>query len=214
VQWATRPSPSRETIKEDPEIVQVVRVSVDLFEDRVDTGQIGPDRRGIAVVFRNRGDAYRLAGNLDEASRDLSNALEAFQALDDRRWTARTQLSIAGLARLRGDWAAARQHLDAALAAFRAIGDRPAEARALRELGLLLRDQGEVDASGTALSASQEIFEALGDGLWTARVLASKAALDEMRGTDPAPMISQGRALCRLGGITFDEKIASALREW
>jgi hypothetical protein len=97
---------------------------------------------------------------------------------------------------------------------FRGIGDRPAEARALRELSMLLRDQGELAGSETALSASQEIFEALGDVLWTARVLASQAALDEMRGIDPAPAMSQATALCRLGGITSEEKIASALREW
>jgi tetratricopeptide (TPR) repeat protein len=172
------------------------------------------DRRGMAVVFRNRGDAQRLAGDLDEAGSDLSDALEAFQAIDDRRWIARTQLSIAGLARVRRDWTDARQHLDAALATFRAIGDRPAEARALRELGMLMRDQGEMAGSGTALSASQEIFEVLGDALWTARVLASQAVLDEMRGTDPAPVMSQARALCRQGGIASEEKIAGALREW
>jgi hypothetical protein len=53
------------------------------------------DRRGIAVVFRNRGDAQRLAGDLDEAASDLSNALEAFRTIGDRRWTARTRLSLA-----------------------------------------------------------------------------------------------------------------------
>jgi tetratricopeptide (TPR) repeat protein len=172
------------------------------------------DRRGMAVVFRNRGDARRLAGHLDEAGSDLSNALEAFQAIGDRRWTARTHLSIAGLARLRRDWTAARQHLDAALATFRDISDRPAEARALRELGMLLRDRGDLDGSATALSASQAIFEALGDALWTARVTASRASLDEMRGADPAPMMSQARALCHRSGITSEEKIAGALREW
>jgi tetratricopeptide (TPR) repeat protein len=172
------------------------------------------DRRGMAVVFRNRGDAQRLAGDLDEAGSDLSEALEAFQDIGDRRWAARTLLSLAGLARLRRDWVTARQRVDAALATFRGIGDRPAEARALRELALVLRDQGEVDASGTALSASREIFEALGDGLWTARVLASTAGLDEMRGVDPAPVMSRARDLCRLGGISTDEKIAGALREW
>ena len=172
------------------------------------------DRRGMAVVFRNRGDAERLAGNLHEAENDLANALAAFQAIGDRRWIARTHLSIAGLARLRREWPAARQHVDAALAAFRAISDRPAEARTLRELGMLLRDQGDLADSGMALNASQVIFEALGDALWTARVLASKAALDDRRGTDPAPLIGQARALCRERGITSEEKITSALREW
>jgi hypothetical protein len=44
--------------------------------------------------------------------------------------------------------------------------------------------------------------------------LASQAALDEMRGIDPAPAMSQAKALCSLGGITSEENIASALREW
>ncbi len=58
------------------------------------------------------------------------------------------------------------------------------------------------------------IFEALGDALWTARVLASKATVDEMRGTDPAPIMGQARTLCPRSGITSEEKIAIALREW
>jgi tetratricopeptide (TPR) repeat protein len=172
------------------------------------------DRRGMAVVLRNRGDAQRLAGSPDEAGRDLSDALGAFQVIGDHRWTARTQLSMAVLARLRHQWTAARQHLDAALAVFRGIGDRPAEARALRELGILLRDQGEVAGSAAALDASQAIFEALGDALWTARVLASKAVLEDARGADPAPLTGEARAFCRQGGITSEDKITGALREW
>ena len=122
--------------------------------------------------------------------------------------------SIAGLCRLRQDWAAGREHLDAALAAFRAIGDRPAEARALRELGILLRDQGDLDSAGQALDASQAIFAELGDALWTARVLASKAVLEELRGSEPGTAARQAAEICRQRGITAEENIARALREW
>ena len=172
------------------------------------------DRRGIAVVLRNRGDAYRVAGRLDDAADDLSSALESFEAIGDRRWTARSRLSIAGLCRLRQEWATARMHLDAALAAFRAIGDRAAEARALRELGILLRDRGDPESSEEALNASQAIFGELGDALWTARVLASKAVLEELRGTDPAPLMREAADTCRQHGITAEENLTSALREW
>lgn len=172
------------------------------------------DRRGLAVVFRNRGDAHRLAGNLDEAEGDLIGALEAFQAIGDRRWIARTHLSTAGVARLRHEWTTGQQHLDLALAAFRAIGDRAAEARTLRELGMLLRDQGNSTGAESALNESQAIFEALGDELWTARVLVSRAFLAERRGVDPAPLIGEARALCRERGITSEEKVSGALREW
>jgi hypothetical protein len=110
--------------------------------------------------------------------------------------------------------AGARQQLDEALAAFGDIGDRPAEARALRELGLLLRDQGHLAGSDTALNGSHAIFEALGDSVWVARLLASKAALEEARGGDSASLMNQARALCRQGGITAEEKITGALREW
>ncbi|MGA2829205.1 MAG: tetratricopeptide repeat protein [Streptosporangiaceae bacterium] len=172
------------------------------------------DRRGVAVVLRNRGDAYRLAGRLPEAADDLSSALESFEAIGDRRWTARSRMSIAGLYRVRHEWASARTHLDAALAAFRAIGDRAAEARALRELGILLRDQGERESSGEALNASQAIFGELGDTLWTARVLASQAVLEGLRGNDPAPLMREATDTCRQHGITAQENITSALREW
>jgi hypothetical protein len=105
-------------------------------------------------------------------------------------------------------------HLDAALAAFRAIGDRAAEARALRELGILLRDRGDLESSEEALNASQAIFGELGDALWTARVLASKAVLEELRGTDPAPLMREAADTCRQHGITAEENLTSALREW
>ena len=44
-----------------------------------------------------------------------------------------------------------------------------------------------------ALSASQATFEALGDVLRTAGSMACMASLDEMGGTDPAPMINQAK---------------------
>jgi tetratricopeptide (TPR) repeat protein len=172
------------------------------------------DRRGLAVTLRNRGDAHRLAGHFAGADSDLAGALETFQAIGDHRWTARTRTSIAGLCRIRQQWTAARRHLDAALATFRDIGDRPAEARALRELGMLLRDQGQLPGAGQALDASRAIFSELGDALWTARVLAGKAALESLRGTDPVPLARQAEQICRQNGITTAEDIASALREW
>ncbi len=79
---------------------------------------------------------------------------------------------------------------------------------------MLLRDQGDLAGSETALNASQAIYELLGDALWTARVLASKAGLDDVRGADPAPMMGEARALCRQSGISSEEKITGALREW
>jgi tetratricopeptide (TPR) repeat protein len=172
------------------------------------------DRRGAAVVLRNRGDAHRHAGDFHDAADDLSGALDSFEAIGDRRWTARTRMSIAALCRLRQEWAMARRHLDAALATFRSIGDRPAEARALRELGILLRSQGDLEGSEDALNASQEIFGQLSDALWVARVLVSKAHLEELRGSDPAPVMRQAADICRQHGITAEPNIASALREW
>jgi tetratricopeptide (TPR) repeat protein len=164
--------------------------------------------------LRNRVDAHRLGRHSDHAAHDLTAALDAFQAIGDRRWTARSRVSMAGLCRLQQDWTAGRQHLDAALSAFRDIGDRPAEARALRELGLLLRDQGELENSGQALDASQEIFTELGDKLWTARILVSKAVLEELRGADAVLAAQQAAEICRQCGITSEDSIARALKEW
>jgi tetratricopeptide (TPR) repeat protein len=188
--------------------------AITLFAECMAIFQELEDRRGIAVAFRNRGDAHRLAGNLPGAAADLSSALESFQAIGDRRWAARSHLSTAGLYRVRQEWESARRHLDAALETFRAIGDRPAEAKALRELGILLRDQGDLAGSGAALDASRAIFEALEDALWKARVLFSRAVLDELRGDDPSPVMHEAREICRQHGITSEEKITSALREW
>jgi hypothetical protein len=54
------------------------------------------DRRGVAVTLRTRGDACRLAGRLDDAGDDLTRALNDFRDIGDRRWEARTWLSLAG----------------------------------------------------------------------------------------------------------------------
>ncbi len=56
-------------------------------------------------------------------------------------------------------------------------------------------------------------FGELGDALWTARVLAAKAALEGLRGSDPEPLARQAAGICRQRGIP-EEKITSALREW
>ena len=78
---------------------------------------------------------------------------------------------------------------------------------------MLLRDQGEPEGSEGVLNASQAIFAELGDALWTARVLAGKALLAGLRGTDPVPMMRQAADICLQRGIA-EECIASALREW
>jgi tetratricopeptide (TPR) repeat protein len=173
---------------------------------------VGGPARG-AVAVRNRGDAYRLAGRLDDAGDDLARALNDFREIGDRRWEARTQISLAGLGRLRREWDSAGQLAEGALEVFRSIGDRPAEARALREIGILLRDQGDFEGSRQALDGSVAIFNEIGDMLWTARVLAGKAALEGLCGGDPAPLESLAESFCHECGIA-EEHIASALREW
>ena len=50
--------------------------------------------------------------------------------------------------------------------------------------------------------------------LWTARALASKAVLEELRGGNPALAAQQAAEICRQCGITSEENIARALREW
>jgi len=158
------------------------------------------DRRGMAVVFRNRGDAHRMAGNLEEAESDLTSALEAFQAIGDRRWIARTHLSAAGLARLRRNRTAGQRHLDLALALSAASAISP--------------PRHERSASWACCSATRATRPVPGRR-WTrarrysrpwrravdGRVLASRASLAERRGADPAPLTGEARALCRERGI-------------
>jgi len=58
------------------------------------------------------------------------------------------------------------------------------------------------------------MFTELGDALWAARVLASKAVLDELGGGDPALAALQAADICRRCGITSEDNIVGALREW
>jgi hypothetical protein len=91
--------------------------------------------------------------------RDLARAIDTSEEIGDRRWPARTLVSIGGLRRLRREWAEARQRLDAAVDTFRVIGDQPVEARAPRRRHPPAR-LGELADFGQALDASEEIFPA------------------------------------------------------
>ncbi len=164
--------------------------------------------------MRNRGDTHRWAGAYEDAEHDLCQAKEIFDNLGDRRWSARTHLSIAGMRRAQRRWADASRHVSEALDVFRAISDRPAQARAFRELGMLLRDQGELSRAGIALAESRALFTALGDELWTARAIASEAKLSELGGNDPAGLLAEAAEICHRNGITTESKISLLLREW
>jgi len=186
---------------------RLFRESLEIFDELA-------DRRGTAVVLRNRGDTFRWAGAYEEAERDLRQANEIFDSIGDRRWSARTHLSMAGMRRTQKRWADASRHVREALDVFRVISDRPAQARALRELGMLLRDQGDVDEARAALGESRSLFTALGDELWTARAIASEAKLRELAGEDAAGLLAEAAEICRLNGVTAENKISLLLSEW
>jgi tetratricopeptide (TPR) repeat protein len=164
--------------------------------------------------MRNRGDGYRLAGQLEHALIDLEAAAVTFEEIGDQRWLARARLSIAGLHRRRNDWLPATRNLEAALATFKEIRDQPAEARVLQEFGISLRDQDEFSPASQALAESLAIFRSLGDALWSARLLASQARLAARRDDDPAPLMREATEICRNSGVISPQRIEIVLREW
>jgi tetratricopeptide (TPR) repeat protein len=104
--------------------------------------RLDPDRKREAMKLNERAAACRNAGQIDEAIALGEQALEIFQALEDRRGKALTLNGI-GLAQARiGDEAGAIDSLEMAVALLTELGDSHGAGRVLANLGALHRGQG------------------------------------------------------------------------
>jgi tetratricopeptide (TPR) repeat protein len=126
------------------------------------------------------GEAYLLAGHLDEASTQAQRAL-AFSGAHQERGNQAYAL------RLLGDIAAQRDppecdqaeaHYQQALALAEALGMRPLQAHCHRGLGTLYATTGQREQARTALSTAVALYRAMDMTFWLPQTEAALAQVE------------------------------------
>jgi predicted ATPase/DNA-binding SARP family transcriptional activator len=122
---------------------------------------------GVAVgyVLANRGMIGRLAGDLDGARRDMSDALERSRAIGDERAVAHALGRLGNLATAAGEYARARELLEECLETRRRIGDSRGTGLAQGNLANLAMVEGDPARARSLLDESAAAFRRRGD-MW------------------------------------------------
>ena len=105
----------------------------------------------------------RHGGEPDRAEAMYSDALDAYDAADDRSGSARMLAGWGGLAYERGDVVQARSRLEKSLALHEALGNAVDTAMGTQNLGLLLQEKGDLEEAHDRFTAAQTTHERLGN---------------------------------------------------
>ncbi|MDQ3779911.1 MAG: tetratricopeptide repeat protein, partial [Chloroflexota bacterium] len=130
-----------------------------------------------ASCLRGAGALAQAQGDSDQAMAHLTEALDDWRALGDRRRTGQTLGLLAGIARARGDYDQAIALNEEALQLFEAIDDRPGIADTLSQLGVIATDRGEYARAQDLYERSGALYEALGNRYGSARILNNLGTL-------------------------------------
>lgn len=141
------------------------------------------DGADVTTLLRARGNARRIAGDLDAAADDLMRAATTA----DGALLAATYADIGVIHHQRRAMNQARTYYERALDAARASGSRRTEARALGNLAALAHDRGSFEDAERSYRQSLAIFADLGDRRHEGIFLTNLAVLEqECRRTDDA----------------------------
>ena len=134
---------------------------------------------GVAVSYAlaNRGMMSRLAGDLDGARRDMSDALERSRATADERAIAHALSSLGNLATAAGEYARARELLEECLEIRRRIGDSRGTGLAQGNLANLATVEGDFSRARSLLDESAAAFRRRGDMWGYSSALGNLASL-------------------------------------
>ncbi len=130
-----------------------------------------------ALCLRGAGALAQAQGDSDQAIGWLTEALDDWRALGERRRTGQTLGLLAGIATARGDYGRALELNEQALRLFEAIGDRPGIADTLNQLGLIATDRGEYARARRLYERSRALYDSLADRHGSARVLNNLGVL-------------------------------------
>ena len=125
------------------------------------------------------GDAYRLAGRLEEAHHRIRQALEVFRLRGERGYEA---WALRGLAELhtRGDSPDLQRAEDfyrQAMSLAEELGMRPLVARCHLGLGILYREMGRLPQAQGELCPAIDSFRSMGMTFWLAQAEAELARM-------------------------------------
>jgi predicted ATPase/DNA-binding SARP family transcriptional activator len=116
-------------------------------------------------ALANRGMIRRVVGELEAATRDMTDALDLFRTIGDERAIAHALGRLGNLATAEGDFAVARERLEACLAIRRRIGDSRGTGLAQGNLGNLAVAEGDPQRARILLEESAAGFRRRGD-MW------------------------------------------------
>jgi tetratricopeptide (TPR) repeat protein len=142
-----------------------------------------------------------------EQERTQQLALEAAQALGDRRAEARCLDHLGTFYRTMAHGKNAIDCYVRSVAIFRSLGEHPGEARSLNGLGGAYRTQGRLGEALTCLEESLAIYRRLGDRLGEGRVLNSLGIVHANRSMPEAAADAYRRSLAAvraMGGHHFE----------
>jgi DNA-binding SARP family transcriptional activator len=141
------------------------------------------DQKALAHALTCQGDMHRLTGEHEEAMRELGEAIELFQDLEDRLGQA-TALTLRGnvLASGGGQPDAAMRDLREALELYRELGDLQGQANAHSWLGDVRRLGGDHTGATRDLEQSLRLYRDLGDRRGQAHVLSVLGSARQVAG--------------------------------
>ena len=107
----------------------------------------GQDRRREEALARSILGFNLTMMDLSESERQMTQALNIYEALGDQWGIAQSLSSLGGLDLARGRLGAALERTEAAYEIRRAMGDQPAQSRSLNNLGIIHKWQGHLDSA-------------------------------------------------------------------
>ncbi|MFN8547180.1 MAG: tetratricopeptide repeat protein [Candidatus Eisenbacteria bacterium] len=116
-----------------------------------------------AEFLASLGAACFNVGALAEARADLTESVEALEALGNHAATAAPRLTLGFIEHQEGNIDAARGHYETALEAVRGLGNLRVEAAALSALGIVHLDQGRTAEATSTLEAAVDAAVEIGD---------------------------------------------------
>jgi tetratricopeptide (TPR) repeat protein len=160
--------------------LQLIEAGLDAVEDA--TNLTGPLAQLRGWAWLARADCMLGLGRLEDASADLTLAVQTAREQDDDYLAARAVWRRGTLAFIGGRLDESEGHVREALASFKRVGDRIHVGRCLGSLGLIHQSRGELDEARRLHEEALEHHVAEGDRRWVGTTTLRLGQLEDARG--------------------------------
>ncbi|MCI4362123.1 MAG: hypothetical protein L3J77_02880, partial [Thermoplasmata archaeon] len=164
--------------------------ATELYDQAVDVFAQTHDHSARARVLMNRALLSHNGGRMNEAVRDMGEAIEAAERSRSRIWIGYCHLNMAQFQAELKNVPAARTSLDRAVAQLAPLGDQLADQQATMARGMIAEVEEKFDDAASAYAEALKLARDLGLG----------------------PEIAEMQL--RLGGLAVARKDPAAAREW